>query len=1163
MLFEEAGNDNALAMLAGIYREAGQWRDLCSTLMSRAKYSVYPSDARDLRAEAARLSASRLGEEQIAVDLYERVLREDPGHFPAYEGLRSLLEGRRDYAGVIDLMERHLLGLKGEKRVALFLRLAEYEEQHLDAEAAMNRYAGLLMDVPNHLDALRGLEGLYMSEALHVDLLVNLERQLVLSVTPQQTVAVLGRIAWIHSKEFLNRELASETWERVLEIDPANDEALTELDGHYKELAQPQKLARIRQLRADRAEGTEPRVALLFSLAELYRDDLQYPEAALEVAAAIAKLVPDHAQTLNFIAELTQATGDAEAALDAIDKLAVQADDPQTAASHHLRAAALLEEQGNWGQAVKRYKLALEKRPGEVSTLEAFAAAERASGEPAAAVRIYEQALECESGGRASAILWTQIAEIWVMDLKDPEQAIRSARRALNLDEGNPRAHRLVADLSFEKENFKEAAEHFNNVLQHREALGEEELLQVLARQAEALAASGNAEASERVLDELIELSADNIESQYQTVLLTFERSVPERIMSVTRSFISRFAGKMSRPQKAQALYILGEATRRAGKLALATPSLREAADMNPESVEPLLSLARLYAARNRPEELEPVVERLLGRLAPEKKFDLWIEMAELSAGVSQLSTATKYYLSALAERPGEREVLVRLMELYGQSKDWKELLAVILELVDVVDDHRQQASYLHVASQLASRELGDKQRAMELLNMSLAADPTLEKALREAVKLHKELGDDDALEQLYESQAELALERGDSARALQCLDDLGDLMVSNLRVDRAIDVNEQALALDPSDDTRRALLAELYASDPVRYLSQAVSAQEAVLADDPYRPEAYRDLRRIYAQVDHADATWCVCQALTVIGRADPEEELFFKRHRELSSTQTTARLPRQDWSELITHPDADPQVSEIFALTLPALLASHSKSLRKLGHTDEREIQTEHDGVLVKALTLGAATLGMNLPRMFRNPDSPGGLSLIKGRPPAIVLGAAGLSPGTLSFRASFVAGSHLSYLNGGSFSRYLLASTDARKAWVLAATKFIAPTLPVPPGLEGPIVEALEALRTHLSAQDRDQLARPVNVLLKRGAMIDLDRWVNGIDLTADRAGLLVCGDLQSALAVIREAGDDANSLSPTERRQELLRYSVSHQYLTIRERLRVTISLGTPQ
>ena len=45
--------------------------------------------------------------------------------------------------------------------------------------------------------------------------------------------------------------------------------------------------------------------------------------------------------------------------------------------------------------------------------------------------------------------------------------------------------------------------------------------------------------------------------------------------------------------------------------------------------------------------------------------------------------------------------------------------------------------------------------------------------------------------------------------------------------------------------------------------------------------------------------------------------------------------------------------------------------------------------------------------------------------------------------------------------------------------------------------------------------------------------------------------------------REAGDDANSLSPTERRQELLRYSVSHQYLTIRERLRVTISLGTPQ
>jgi len=146
--------------------------------------------------------------------------------------------------------------------------------------------------------------------------------------------------------------------------------------------------------------------------------------------------------------------------------------------------------------------------------------------------------------------------------------------------------------------------------------------------------------------------------------------------------------------------------------------------------------------------------------------------------------------------------------------------------------------------------------------------------------------------------------------------------------------------------------------------------------------------------------------------------------------------------------------------------------------------------------------------------------------------------------------LAAQKLAYLRPGMYLRHLLASGTALKAWLFAAIKLTSPQFPVAPELEGAVLEATSVLEAGLQGQARDHLTRVVSKLLASGAALDLKRWVAAVDLTADRAGLIVAHDLDNALALVR-AADESSSSVPVERRvQELILYSVSPAYLAIR-------------
>ena len=63
---------------------------------------------------------------------------------------------------------------------------------------------------------------------------------------------------------------------------------------------------------------------------------------------------PDHAGALEALASVRERSGDADAALAAIESLAAKATTPEAKADHWIRAAKMLERSGDRDGAIER-----------------------------------------------------------------------------------------------------------------------------------------------------------------------------------------------------------------------------------------------------------------------------------------------------------------------------------------------------------------------------------------------------------------------------------------------------------------------------------------------------------------------------------------------------------------------------------------------------------------------------------------------------------------------------------------------------------------------------------------------------------------------------------------------------------------------------------------
>jgi tetratricopeptide (TPR) repeat protein/tRNA A-37 threonylcarbamoyl transferase component Bud32 len=1157
----DPGNAAALEGMAQIYRKAQQWQELGMVLSRRADAAQTPAQARDLRAEAAEILEQYLNDTQAARLLYEQILADDPGHSKASDAVARIYERTGDFANLVKHLARRSEAQRGEEKLRSLSRIAEvYENQLNDDAEATRRYQELLELDPHNPEALRGLDRIYSKLGRFQDLLTNLRLQIEAAATPRQRVTLWERVAALYEEEFLDPQLAADAFEHLLRLDPNNENALTALVRLYRGLERWEDVASNYERHIKLISEPPRRLALILSRAKVLSEHIGSPERAIAAYEAAIEIDPHHPGALESLAKLRETSSDASAAVAAIEALVNKASTPEAKAEQWVRAAKLLESRGDKDGAIARYQKALDASPKDAVASQALRSAFAARGDHNAAVQLIERELLQTEGDLAKGKLAGELARLLRDGVRDDRKAEDAARRALVFDPTNLDALVVLGDISFEAKRALEAAKHYEGVVGRADTLERSEAIRVLVHYVDALSQTGSTEKALAPMDTLLRIAPDDLEALERVAQVTFENGSPKRAAELFRDLLSRFAERMSEAQRGQAQYRLGESLRQTGNLAEAKKPLEDAADADPSSPAPLIALSKIYESEEKWAEVIKVKTRHLDVATGDERVELLLEIGDICGEkLNDRAGAAKSFVAALEDRPDDRKLLTKLMQLYSEEKDWNKLVEVVLRLAEFVDDPKQKVKYLHTAAIVTARQAGDVDRALEFYEQVLKLEPRFDKALNEAVELERERRNWEGVERVLKRRLDAATEADDKAAMLDSFQQLGELYEKNLGLmDQAIDAYEAAQTLEPENQVRSEHLGGLYATDPEKYLEKAVASQAILLSQNPFRAESYKALRRLYTETKQADASWCLCQTLSVLNLAEPDEERFYKRMKSDTAAPAQATLGDEEWLLQLMHHDADALLTSVFALIEPAVIARRSQTAQELGYDTSYLVDvTQHPSPVCQSLYYAAGVLGMQVPPAFENPNDPGGLSFLFTHEPALVLGQTALRSDVPLQPAGFIAGQQLTYLRPGLYLRHLLASGTVLKAWLFAAIKLTSPQFPVSPELEGAVNEAMQALEAGVTGQARDHLTRVVAKLLTSGAALDLKRWVRGTDLTADRVGFLLAHDLETATQIIKASDESTSSVSTEERLKELVLFSVSSQYFKLRRLLGIAV------
>ena len=254
----------------------------------------------------------------------------------------------------------------------------------------------------------------------------------------------------------------------------------------------------------------------------------------------------------------------------------------------------------------------------------------------------------------------------------------------------------------------------------------------------------------------------------------------------------------------------------------------------------------------------------------------------------------------------------------------------------------------------------------------------------------------------------------------------------------------------------------------------------------------------------------------------ATPEQYAIYERHRATAPLRPSRALNSDAWTLHLFHPEEDRICGEIFAVIASAALVGRVSAMRRDGTLPRLDAQKQQDAAsstvsAVRALGWSAATLGLRAPPIYLAPEQDIGFEIITSIPPSSRVGARMLS-GQSALALAFACGRHLSWYREEHFVCTLVPSVAYLEDIFLAALRIGVPEISLPKEVVVRADISAHAMRPCLEPPQVERLRRLVARFLARGGVANLKRWARAAEWTACRTGLLLCGDLATASAVL---------------------------------------------
>lgn len=1086
--------------LEALYRRRGDWGALLGHLEAQLTTASDLAQRGDLARRIARLLLDQMQQPERATEAFERAFAEDPEEPEVLDELLGLYRVQHRWDDYLRALATKLRRAADDReRHALWLETARVQRDHLGKlDLAIHSLREALEARPGEETAEGALEDLLSATQAWADLADLVAAQRVRAGRGTEGRALLLREHDLATTRLGDDERARTCLDALLAWDAGDEEALVLLSQLHGRRNEWDACAAAltRLLPHARRRSTGEEVALLLRIGRLYLDEVDDPTRAREVLEQVLDRDAGNRDALHLLRDLHNEHQDWHAVVATLDREVAQTSDLRE------RAALLARSAGVFARHLERRELAAAR---------------------------YQQAFDLDPDNVDAARFLGQAyydEEQWARAIPPLEVVVRHDRAHVGPDgvEALAALHAALAHAREELGDDNGAERDFSDAyrLQRTNRLALEGLDRIYRRR-------GDLERAARITGEMLALD---------------EHGGADTALLMRQVGTLRAAGDPARALELCARVLALEPQR-------------------PDALREMATLGRQVGDWVR------AVDALAGLAIISRDPDEALQ-ASVDAGDILLSElgdpegAVEAYVAALERAPESVLVLERLLRVFRQTENWLRLTEVLGKLASLETDGLRYAKRCIAIGLIFREHLDDPERAADILNKALDRHlrPDTLVAFDTIEGMRRELGQWRELERDYRRMLErlhrggAALGEGTAGALSQRIwRELGKLYTGPVPdAEKAIATYEMIAGFDPEDREPRVVLAKLRLA--AGRTADERSVHHDILAVDPRRAKSYHALYQSYRQSAERDPAWCMAAALVAMGQAKPDEADFYGHFAGGPLTP----LPKlsKNHLRLLMHPDLDAGVCVVFSF-----FAAHLREAISYDLKDAWRLHPKKDAVDIEQRTVTLAifrecfkTFGLRPVRLFANAAHPRGVRNLNLEPPGLLVGTELLESRDVR-RVAFVAAKAVSLLRPAFYvgGAYPVAANLER---LLAVAIHVAhPSSPPPRTPEE------QALAQAMSSDPalRAKLTEVVTGALRgRGGPPDLQAWLRAADLSSDRAGLLMCGDVGEA---IRAIGAEAGSLGGTpasDRLEALLAFSVSREYLDLRFALGAQVRPG---
>jgi tetratricopeptide (TPR) repeat protein len=546
---------------------------------------------------------------------------------------------------------------------------------------------------------------------------------------------------------------------------------------------------------------------------------------------------------------------------------------------------------------------------------------------------------------------------------------------------------------------------------------------------------------------------------------------------------------------------------------------------------------------------------------------------------------ATAAYLEALEFSPEDHQLLQKVLDLYTETKQWKKAVETIERFIALEPDSVRRGAYYHAAATVCRDELKSLDEAVDYYNKALDSffeapeklpEGMIPRALKSFEAIDKVLTtkrDWKAQERAYRDMIKRMPKQGSPTfHKIQVglFDGLGEIYRSRLKhYQSATQAFEIAQQLDPKNEVRpdgtdRAeILAELYLVAGPEYTDKAVEQHMRMLRNEPFKYDSYKALRRIYMDAHQYDKTWCVCNTLAFLKKADADELQFYEQYKPRGLVKAKNVMSPDTWGKL-THPDENRYISAIFGAVWQGVAAMKAFPHKDFGVKRKDRRQLPGDPLMFSKLFYYVGqVLNVPMPEVFLVEDNkPADIQLANAIEKSELCPSFVVRPHLLQGKSereiAFLSARRLTFMRPEYYLKMLLPTNTELKVVVLSAIVMVQPRFPVPPDMVQLVQQYLPEMQKRMPPQLLEQLGAVVGRFVQAAPEINLAKWGHAVDATSHRAGFVVCGDLEVAARMVSAEPVVVGGPQVKDKIKELVLYSISEEFFTVRAQMGLTIA-----